>query len=174
MNVLEKTVLKTRFGMLGGFSLLLLTFAASGCSRRQVQAASAMPAPLVTLANATAHDVPRYLDEIGRNGAFESVTVTPQVGGRITERHFQDGENLKKGQILFVTMPEQQPATSPAATPSAASLGDEKWWEVSKTKNCKGLFGRHSRIIMTCASRPPEYFRPRLKSELRVPINYPL
>jgi multidrug efflux system membrane fusion protein len=105
MNVLEKTVLKTRFGVLGGFSLLLLTFAASGCSRRQVQAAPAMPAPLVMLANATAHDVPRYLDEIGRNGAFESVTVTPQVGGRITERHFQDGENLKKGQILFVIDP---------------------------------------------------------------------
>jgi membrane fusion protein, multidrug efflux system len=105
MNVLEKTVLKTRFGMRGEFWLLLLTFAASGCSRRQVQAAPAMPAPLVTLANATAHDVPRYLDEIGRNGAFESVTVTPQVGGRITERHFQDGENLKKGQILFVIDP---------------------------------------------------------------------
>lgn len=105
MNVLETTVLKTRFGMLGVFSLLLLTFAASSCSRTQVQAAPAMPAPLVTLANATAHDVPRYLDEIGRNGAFESVIVTPQVGGRITERHFQDGENLKKGQILFVIDP---------------------------------------------------------------------
>jgi hypothetical protein len=26
-------------------------------------------------------------------------------GGRITERHFQDGENLKKGQILFVIDP---------------------------------------------------------------------
>ena len=46
--------------------------------------------------------VPKYLDEIGRNAAFESVTVTPQLGGRIVERHFQDGENLKKGQLLFV------------------------------------------------------------------------
>jgi multidrug efflux pump subunit AcrA (membrane-fusion protein) len=26
--------------------------------------------------------------------AFESITVTPQVGGRIAERHVQDGENL--------------------------------------------------------------------------------
>ena len=102
MNVQEKTVLKTRHGILGTFSLLLLTFAASGCSHTQVQAAAAMPAPLVTLSSATAQDVPRYLDEIGRNGAFESVTVTPQVGGRITERHFQDGENLKKGQLLLV------------------------------------------------------------------------
>jgi len=105
MNVQEKTVLKTRHGILGTFSLLWLTFAASGCSHTQVQAAAAMPAPLVTLSSATAQDVPRYLDEIGRNGAFESVTVTPQVGGRITERHFQDGENLKKGQILFVIDP---------------------------------------------------------------------
>ena len=105
MKFLEKTVLKKRYGMLGVFSLLLLAFVAVGCSRNQVQAAPAMPPPLVTLANATAEDVPRYLDEIGRNAAFESVTVTPQVGGRITERHFQDGDNLKKGQILFIIDP---------------------------------------------------------------------
>jgi membrane fusion protein, multidrug efflux system len=105
MKALENTFFKTRYGMIGVFSLLLLTFAVSGCSRTRVQAAPAMPAPLVTIVKASAHDVPRYLDEIGRNGAFESVTVTPQVGGRITERHFQDGENLKKGQILFIIDP---------------------------------------------------------------------
>src|SRR6202047_2117879 len=105
MKALENTFFKTRYGMIGVFSLLLLTFAVSGCSRTRVQAAPAMPAPLVTIVKASAHDVPQYLDEIGRNGAFESVTVTPQVGGRITERHFQDGENLKKGQILFVIDP---------------------------------------------------------------------
>src|SRR5438034_6935253 len=27
---------------------------------------------------------------------------TPQVGGRITERQFQDGADLTKGQLLFV------------------------------------------------------------------------
>ena len=86
MKALENTFFKTRYGMIGVFSLLLLTFAVSGCSRTRVQAAPAMPAPLVTIVKASAHDVPRYLDEIGRNGAFESVTVTPQVGGRITER----------------------------------------------------------------------------------------
>jgi multidrug efflux system membrane fusion protein len=105
MKALENTFFKTRYGMIGVFSLLLLTFAVSGCGRTRVQAAPAMPAPLVTIVKASAHDVPRYLDEIGRNGAFESVTVTPQVGGRITERHFQDGENLKKGQILFIIDP---------------------------------------------------------------------
>lgn len=81
---------------------LLLTAA---CSRNSVQAAPAMPAPLVSVVKATAQDVPRYLDEIGRNAAFESVTITPQVSGRIVERRFQDGENLKRGQLLFVVDP---------------------------------------------------------------------
>jgi multidrug efflux pump subunit AcrA (membrane-fusion protein) len=70
--------------------------------KRRAGGAPATPPPLVTVVKATAQDVPKYLDEIGRNAAFESVTVTPQVGGRIVERHFQDGENLKKGQLLFV------------------------------------------------------------------------
>jgi multidrug efflux system membrane fusion protein len=85
--------------------LILFALSTAACSRNSVQAAPAMPAPLVTVVKATAQNVPQYLDEIGRNAAFESVTVTPQVAGRIVERHFQDGENLQKGQILFVIDP---------------------------------------------------------------------
>src|SRR5260370_1094682 len=44
-------------------------------------------------------------DEIGKSFAFESVTVIPQVGGRITQRQFQDGADLAKGQLLFVIDP---------------------------------------------------------------------
>jgi multidrug efflux system membrane fusion protein len=97
---------------------LLMTAA---CSRSNVQAAApAMPPPLVTVMKATAQDVPKYLDEIGRNAAFESVTVTPQVGGRIVERHFQDGENLKKGQLLFVIDPRPYKAQVDAAQAALA------------------------------------------------------
>jgi multidrug efflux system membrane fusion protein len=79
-----------------------------------------MPAPLVTVVKAAAQDVPRYLDEIGRNAAFESVTVTPQVGGRIVERHFQDGDNLKRGQLLFVVDPRPYKAQVDAAQATLA------------------------------------------------------
>jgi multidrug efflux system membrane fusion protein len=93
----------------------------AACSRGNVQAAApAMPPPLVTVVKATAQDVPKYLDEIGRNAAFESVTVTPQVGGRIVERHFQDGENLKKGQLLFVIDPRPYKAQVDAAQAALA------------------------------------------------------
>jgi multidrug efflux system membrane fusion protein len=150
MKALEKTVLKTRYGMLGVFSLLSLTFAASGCTRTQVQAAPAMPAPLVTLANATSQDVPRYLDEIGRNGAFESVTVTPQVGGRITERHFQDGENLKKGQILFVIDPRPFKAQFDSAQ---ATLAQAK----AALDLAKIQFARDEEVIGTRAISKQDY-----------------
>src|SRR5690242_21785943 len=85
---------------------LALLLAMTGCGKKSTEAAAPPQfAPLVTVARATAQDVPVYLEEIGRSGAFESVTVTPQISGRITERHFQDGAELKKGQLLFTVDP---------------------------------------------------------------------
>ena len=76
----------------------------SGCNRGQAQAQGApqMPPPRVTVSDAVSQEVPVYLDEIGKGTALESVTITPQVAGIITERHFDDGSDLKKGQILFI------------------------------------------------------------------------
>lgn len=99
---------------------ILVAAVTTACNKNNVQAAPAMPAPLVTVVKATAQDVPRYLDEIGRNTAFESVTVTPQVGGRIVERHFQDGENLQKGQLLFVIDPRPYKAQVDSAQATLA------------------------------------------------------
>jgi len=101
--------------LLGVLAVVLLLLTNVGCNRSAQAAPPAMPPPLVTVAKATAQDVPKYLDEIGHNTAFESVTVTPQVGGRITERHFTDGQNLSKGQLLFVIDPRPFQAQVDAA-----------------------------------------------------------
>jgi multidrug efflux system membrane fusion protein len=87
--------------------LFVLQMAESGCNRANPQAAGPQmpPPPMVSVIKARAQDVPVYLDEIGKNFAFESVTVTPQVGGRITQRQFNDGADLAKGQLLFVIDP---------------------------------------------------------------------
>src|SRR6202047_3089243 len=91
---------------IGAVATLAILLASSGCSKKSTQGARPPQfAPLVTVARASAHDVPIYLEEIGRSGAFESVTVTPQISGRITERHFEDGAELKKGQLLFTIDP---------------------------------------------------------------------
>ena len=77
LKVSSKAIFHHRYVGLAAVTLALLTVAA--CSKGNVQAAPAMPPPLVTVASATAQDVPKYLDEIGRNTAFEAVTITPQV-----------------------------------------------------------------------------------------------
>src|ERR1700692_1717979 len=120
MKMMVKNTSNFRYERLVSAAALLLLLAAAGCSRSNVRAAPAMPAPLVTVVKATAQDVPKYLDEIGRNAAFESVNVTPQVGGRIVERRFQDGENLKKGQLLFVIDPRPYKAQLDSAQASLA------------------------------------------------------
>jgi multidrug efflux system membrane fusion protein len=77
---------------------------AAGC-RKAPPPAFAMPPPPVTVTAAVAEDVPIYLDEIGQGAASESVMMTPQVSGRIDQRHFEDGAEVKKGQLLFTIDP---------------------------------------------------------------------
>lgn len=124
------------------FLLMILT----ACNRNNVQAAgpAGPPAPLVTVAQAGARDVPRYLDEIGKNGAYESVNLTPQVSGRIVERHFRDGENLRKGQLMFVIDPRPYRAQVDSAQ---ATLAQTK----AALELAKIQFSRDQGIIATRA-----------------------
>jgi membrane fusion protein, multidrug efflux system len=130
----------------------VLTLAAAvGCGKGNVQAASpAMPPPLVRVVSASVQDVPRYLDEIGRNAAFESVTITPQVTGRIDERHFQDGENLAKGQLLFVIDPRPYKAQVDSAQ---ATLAQAK----AALDLAKIQFARDEKVIGTRAISKQDY-----------------
>ncbi len=124
---------------------------AIGCSSGKVQAAPAgPPPPLVSVVKARTQDVPRYLDEIGRNAALESVTVTPQVGGRIEERHFKDGDNLKTGQLLFVIDPRPYKAQLDAAQ---ATLAQNK----AALELAKIEFERDADILNTRAISKEDY-----------------
>ena len=77
------------------------------------------PAP-VSVAAAAVRDVPVYLDEIGKCVAREVVSVQPQVGGRIAEIHFEDGADLKKGDLLFTIDPEPYRAAVASAEANLA------------------------------------------------------
>ena len=63
------------------------------------------PVRPVTVSKAITKDVPLYLDEIGTCAAYETVQVQAQVSGKIMARHFQDGSDVKKGDLLFTIDP---------------------------------------------------------------------
>ena len=55
--------------------------------------------PVLT-AKATKADVPIYLDGLGTVQAFQTVTVRPQVDGKLIEMRFTEGQNVKAGDVL--------------------------------------------------------------------------
>ncbi|PYK25254.1 MAG: hypothetical protein DME52_08990, partial [Verrucomicrobia bacterium] len=63
------------------------------------------PTRSVLVAKVISKDVPLYLDEIGTCAAYETVQVQAQVSGQIIARHFQDGADVKKGDLLFTIDP---------------------------------------------------------------------
>src|SRR5215216_8204663 len=82
--------------------------------------ASTPPARPVLVAQAVTKDVPLYLDEIGTCAAYETVQVQAQVNGQILERHFQDGADVKKGDLLFTIDPRPYQAAVDQAKAQAA------------------------------------------------------
>lgn len=81
-------------------AVLLLRIFGGGASKP----APPPPRP-VSVAKVITKDVPLYLDEIGTCAANESVQVQAQVSGQIVARHFQDGADVKKGDLLFTIDP---------------------------------------------------------------------
>src|SRR5215467_12627952 len=88
---------------------------------RATEAKAAQP-PLrpATIAKVVTKDVPLYLDEIGTCAAYETVQVQAQVSGVIIGRHFQDGSEVKKGDLLFTIDPRPFQAVLDQAKAQAA------------------------------------------------------
>jgi membrane fusion protein, multidrug efflux system len=96
--------------------VLLRTFQRGVATLKPAQA----PARPVTVAKVVAKDVPLYLDEIGTCAAYETVLVQAQVSGQIITRDFQDGADVKKGDLLFTIDPRPFQATLDQAKAQAA------------------------------------------------------
>jgi multidrug efflux system membrane fusion protein len=57
------------------------------------------PVPVLVAASARA-DVPVFLDAVGTIKALNTVTVRPQVDGKLLSVNFKEGDDIKKGDVL--------------------------------------------------------------------------
>jgi RND family efflux transporter MFP subunit len=74
----------------------------SACSK---DAPPADPPPTVKVAAPLVREVTDWDDYAGRFEAVDSVEVRPRVSGLLESVHFRDGQNVKKGQLLFTIDP---------------------------------------------------------------------
>ena len=75
---------------------LLTTF--SGCSEKPP---AQPPGPEVTVARPQQESVRRYYDLTGNTESLESVDILARVEGFLEEVHFEDGQDVKEGDVLF-------------------------------------------------------------------------
>lgn len=84
---------------LGVLTVVLL----GGC--REEKKAVELPPPVVTVTAAEQREVKDWDEYTGRLAPLGTVDVRPKVSGYLTEVKFEDGDMVKKGQVLFVIDP---------------------------------------------------------------------
>jgi multidrug efflux system membrane fusion protein len=100
------TLKKDRFHPLfiGLFGLLLVAIFSSGCSSEKSRKPVSSPIPII-VATAIQKTVPVQLRVIGNVQAYSSITVKSRVPGQIMRVYFKEGDDVKKGALLFVIDP---------------------------------------------------------------------
>ena len=86
----------------GSATWLLLTitfmFMIHACSSKEK---IAMPPPPVTVASAVAKTVPVQINAVGNVEPYQTISVKAQITGQITKINFREGQDVRKGQLLF-------------------------------------------------------------------------
>jgi|YelNatPaOPRAMG01_1025707.scaffolds.fasta_scaffold08537_5 multidrug efflux system membrane fusion protein len=93
----------TRSRRLAAASALLVLALLSACGGTQKRG-GIPPAP-VTVAQSVRKDVPIVLSAIGTVEAYNSVNIKPLVGGEITRVAIKEGQDVNKGDVLFIIDP---------------------------------------------------------------------
>jgi membrane fusion protein (multidrug efflux system) len=84
-------------------TIFIITLLLFSCGEEQVQ----MPPPEVQVYETTTTDVPIFKEFIGETLGFVSIDIAARVEGYLEGRHFVEGSEVKKGQLLYTI--ESQP-----------------------------------------------------------------
>lgn len=102
-------------------ALMAATAILAGCGEAS-NAQKGAPAPLVVTQDVTIIDYQPSKSYIGRIEAVEDTNITAQVSGYLEARHFDEGQMVEKGQLLYSIEPssfEAQVASAKAALAQA-------------------------------------------------------
>jgi membrane fusion protein, multidrug efflux system len=85
-------------------------------------------------------DVPIYLDGIGTVQGYNTVTIHSQVSGTLTKVAFQEGQDLKKGDLMAIIDPRPFQA-------ALDGVSAKKNQDIAQLNNAKVLLGRDSDLF---------------------------
>lgn len=101
-------------------ALLLPLLLSLGC--RNQEAGGAPPPPMVEVTDTIVRDVPIYAEWTGSTDGLVNTTIRAQVQGYLISRDYNEGEFVKKGQVLF----RIDPRPFQTALQQAKGISDEQ------------------------------------------------
>lgn len=115
----------TRYAIFAGLAAVLaagalVAYFSADSRAREKPAAKGPPAAPVAVAPALQQSIPVRLQAIGNVEAYASVAVKSRVDGQILEVQFREGQEVKKGEILFKIDPRPFEAAQRQAEAQAA------------------------------------------------------
>ncbi|MEJ2697162.1 MAG: efflux RND transporter periplasmic adaptor subunit [Candidatus Sulfobium sp.] len=93
--------------MLNRVAVILILFAATSltaCTKKKSDPPPRPPAP-VNVAKVVRKTVPVQVEAIGNVEAYSTIQVKSQIGGQLMKVHFREGQDVKKGDLLFTIDP---------------------------------------------------------------------
>ena len=137
-----------------------LLIAVSACGKRPAQMQP--PPPTVTVAQPETRRVTDYLDLTGSTQAFKTVQLQARVAGYLEKVLFQDGQHVKKDQLLFVIQQNTyrgEPQTGRGRDPPAEGPAGVRGDPTGPLQPAPAREGRRSRRTWTTGAtsgtRPP-------------------
>jgi multidrug efflux system membrane fusion protein len=96
-----------------GVGLILFTLGGAGCTENRAESKQAQKRPPVPVAVARVEQksMPLQIQAIGTVEAYSVVSVRAQVGGELTRVHIKEGQDVRKGDLLFTIDPRTAQAT---------------------------------------------------------------
>ena len=104
---------------------LLRAVLLAGCKDEQRNAYVAPPPPPVTVAAPEVRTVTDYIELTGTTAAIATVQLVARVQGFLDQVHFQDGQRVKQGDLLF-THPAEHLSGAAAAGAVAARVASRR------------------------------------------------
>jgi multidrug efflux system membrane fusion protein len=101
----------------------------------------------VTIGSVTRKDIPVQLITIGNVEAYASVDIKSMVNGQVTKTAFQEGQEVKKGDLLFVVDPRPfEAALNQAEAVLERDLSAVKQAQANRVSNASQL--KHAEAIL--------------------------
>src|SRR6185436_12794448 len=123
--------------------VLLVALFAAGCARNEAAPAPTAP-PAVEAAHVVSKRITEFDEFTGRFEAVERVEVRPRVSGYVTATHFEQGHEVKKGDILYVIDPRPYQAALKHAQAELVSARTQLALAKSERERATRLIEKHA------------------------------